>query len=570
MPFNIRPLPLNPGSTTSTGRGGGGRDNTTGRGGGGRDNSSTGRGGGGRTNTGNPVGNSSTPSGRPGTGHANTNTNVGHTGRPNPVYHTGPGSWNSGTVGGSGSGEWSSGAGGIGAGAGYNVGGGYNPGRGGSYGGTSGTGVRDSPSGSSSDINKDRVGHSRGEAPEALKAKLRGGSVGDYWAETKNAEMMQENSVNFVTPFKEPGKLEDLHLQQLMHTWEEIRREDGQFHYLLHEAPGGGGGGGMMGDGSGYSGIYSGTVQEIVWQYFIGKGHSKESTAGIMGNIQHESGFETDKIEAGTGIGFGLIQWSDIRRDAIEAYAAQNNKDILDVHFQLDYLYMELDGTTGNHWFATDVYSFSPYNYDFNEFKSTNDIEFAVNAFCWMFERPDERVAHLDRRIQSAHEYYNEFKDATFGGGFSGSATGLAKALVDECAKYNGGGYSQAVRYGPTYDCSSLMQTIYKDVAGVDIGASTHSQVPKHSDASFGQKIPINEVQPADLLYYFSGGVCFHVSMCIGPGYRSIFHAATPELGILYETNSGMEPDYGFRISQLMQGSNVQSGGRVNAGPARS
>ena len=58
------------------------------------------------------------------------------------------------------------------------------------------------------------------------------------------------------------------------------------------------------------SGLYGGTTQEKVWWAVIDAGYSKEAAAGVLGNIEAESGFDPDVIEGGTGIGFGLCQWS--------------------------------------------------------------------------------------------------------------------------------------------------------------------------------------------------------------------------------------------------------------------
>lgn len=73
--------------------------------------------------------------------------------------------------------------------------------------------------------------------------------------------------------------------------------------------------------------VTSGTIPSKVWNYFIGKGLTKEQTAGIMGNIYQESHFsptlweETDRNlfentpdGSDSGYGWGLFQWSYSRR----------------------------------------------------------------------------------------------------------------------------------------------------------------------------------------------------------------------------------------------------------------
>ena len=74
-------------------------------------------------------------------------------------------------------------------------------------------------------------------------------------------------------------------------------------------------------------------TQEYVWKYFLNKGFSPQSIAGIMGNIDEESKFKTNNVEddriyltdeqytqqvdngsyknfINDGIGYGLVQWT--------------------------------------------------------------------------------------------------------------------------------------------------------------------------------------------------------------------------------------------------------------------
>lgn len=359
-----------------------------------------------------------------------------------------------------------------------------------------------------------------------------------YRQEASNAKSIQKNSLGFATPFKTQKYIIDSKLAQLAitETWLDADNL----------------GGGSSASGA-YSGQYSGTNQEIVWQFFTGAGFSKESTAGIMGNIEWESGFIVDKIEAATGRGYGLIQWTAGRRDAIEAAAASEGKDINDINFQLDYALKELE--SGSYWMATDVYSFSPYNYPYQEFKRTNDVKFATEAFCWMFERPAEVTAKMDKRLEAANKYYNEFKNADFssGGLYTGDASGLAAAILRECKNYEGRGYTQntnpsagPTRYGPThYDCSSLVQEIYKKVVGIDVGATTHVQV-KYTGGTIIDDV--NQRRPGDLLYYGSRSYTTHVA--ISCGGDEIFHAANESLGVMYQKITTM-PDFIMRIKEL-------------------
>lgn len=76
--------------------------------------------------------------------------------------------------------------------------------------------------------------------------------------------------------------------------------------------------------------------ETIIWNYLIGKGFTREQTAGIMGNLQQEHGFKTsDELPAG----IGLAQWIGARADKLMAKA-----NYLDINVQLDHLMEELNG----------------------------------------------------------------------------------------------------------------------------------------------------------------------------------------------------------------------------------
>ena len=60
--------------------------------------------------------------------------------------------------------------------------------------------------------------------------------------------------------------------------------------------------------------------QEKIWNFLTGSGLSAEQAAGVMGNMQAESGFSPTRHEDGQGWergGWGLAQWTFGRRTAI-------------------------------------------------------------------------------------------------------------------------------------------------------------------------------------------------------------------------------------------------------------
>lgn len=71
--------------------------------------------------------------------------------------------------------------------------------------------------------------------------------------------------------------------------------------------------------------------ETIAWNFLISQGFNRIQTAGIMGNLKQEHGFNTD--------GDGLAQWTDGRKANVMSRA-----NPLSIHTQLQYLMEELNG----------------------------------------------------------------------------------------------------------------------------------------------------------------------------------------------------------------------------------
>lgn len=134
------------------------------------------------------------------------------------------------------------------------------------------------------------------------------------------------------------------------------------------------------------------TNADRVYNYLQGKGLKHEQICAIMGNIAQESNFDTGLEEYGNKIGFGLIQWSFARRQALFDYC----NDPYDIYQQLDFLLLELD----TQWTGSYRHIFA---------NSTN-VEELTEAFCWGFERPSVKYANLNHRIEMAKEYSNLYR----------------------------------------------------------------------------------------------------------------------------------------------------------------
>lgn len=92
-------------------------------------------------------------------------------------------------------------------------------------------------------------------------------------------------------------------------------------------------------------------VGEHIWNYLSSKGLGSLAIAGIMGNMQQESGFnpkimegggESDEVNLDSDRGYGLCQWSFSRKQDLANFAQSQGKSSGDLETQLDFMLSEL------------------------------------------------------------------------------------------------------------------------------------------------------------------------------------------------------------------------------------
>lgn len=140
-----------------------------------------------------------------------------------------------------------------------------------------------------------------------------------------------------------------------------------------------------------------------VWQFLKSKGYSEQAAAGILGNMDQESGIMPDIDEGGGGPGYGLVQWtSPIAGESGRAYVqrllgqAGISGDYRNITTQLKLL----DWHMHNGQYIPSA----AYPYSVSEFKALTDIGTATMAFEANFERP--AVTHPER-IPMAQYWYD-------------------------------------------------------------------------------------------------------------------------------------------------------------------
>ncbi len=166
----------------------------------------------------------------------------------------------------------------------------------------------------------------------------------------------------------------------------------------------------------GGTGIVGGTTQDKVWYSLINLGFTEYQVAGVMGNITRECDWEVDQIEHGTGEGIGLCQWSFDRKKNLKAYAESKGSTWQNEDIQIEFLIGELTRGGGADGYA--YYNFmdraKPQNgriWKVKDFETAQDIETAVEAFMWTFERPNEAdgIASLQKGINAAKQFYEYY-----------------------------------------------------------------------------------------------------------------------------------------------------------------
>ncbi len=124
---------------------------------------------------------------------------------------------------------------------------------------------------------------------------------------------------------------------------------------------------------------------------------------------------------------------------------------------------------------------------------------------------------------------------AESGGGFSGGTR--AQVAIQYALAQVGDPYSFSANPPSSWDCSKLTTAAWAQ-AGVSITPISYSQW------SETQHIPVSDIQPGDLVFYFGSGA-HHVGMYIGDG--KMVHAANPSDGV--EITDFLGPWYGDRFS---------------------
>lgn len=173
--------------------------------------------------------------------------------------------------------------------------------------------------------------------------------------------------------------------------------------------------GGSMGNPSDCS-----TTAQEVWRFLTNIGYSPAATAGILGNMQQESGVDPSKVQYGKGHAAGIVQWeSHLNKNGRwlkmkNHCASRGNNWETDLEGQLEYLDQEMRGGDPTTKSKMNSYFKTSGDGGYKAFKKLTDIDEATEVFMSCFERcsmkknKDGNYTHnLSGRKKSARDFYN-------------------------------------------------------------------------------------------------------------------------------------------------------------------
>ncbi|PZL74106.1 hypothetical protein CI088_07885 [Enterococcus plantarum] len=139
-----------------------------------------------------------------------------------------------------------------------------------------------------------------------------------------------------------------------------------------------------------------------IWSYFKTRGWTEQSIAGMLGNMQSESGIVADIDELGGGGGYGLVQWTPKSKLVDWCNARGLNYRTIDAQCQRIQWEMENE----QQWIATNSYPYS-----FKAFTNKKNISECAYAFITNYERPLNPNQPI--RATQAQYWYDKLRGLT-------------------------------------------------------------------------------------------------------------------------------------------------------------
>lgn len=304
----------------------------------------------------------------------------------------------------------------------------------------------------------------------------------------------------------------------------------------------------ITGNGSGGSGGIGGgippeltTDQEKnawgIWQFFKNKGWSEQSIAGMLGNIQSESGIMPDIDELSGGGGYGLTQWTP--KSKLVNWCNENGLDHRTLDSQCQRIQWEMENN--QQWFPNyerpDLSNIS-----FRDFTKLSDVKLSAEYFIAFYEHP--KYPNQPVRAQQAQYWYDKLRNLKPGA--STGAAGLAH--LDTLYKQplgNGQCYAVPAEYsGFLGGCGlgastgyPLSHNIGDTEAAAEIGSA-------YDWAAVGWKVIFNptyeQLVPGAIINWKRGGNIGGFNVDYTYGHTGVIRGLTPGGFQTYEQNIGL------------------------------
>lgn len=210
---------------------------------------------------------------------------------------------------------------------------------------------------------------------------------------------------------------------------------------------------------------------EYIWFSLLRSGFTKATAAGVLGNLEQESGFDPTIDQGGgndmhDGSGFGIAQWTwTARQEPLRKFAQKINKSYKAIEAQMGYLLEEMN--SGNYG-------------DVGKYKKFNDPVEACIYFHDEYEGSADSPDFVrNSRGGDARKWYKKFKDLDNTPASGGGGTG----------QWSRGTRVHVVGDSLTVGCESLIKSRYRNKglkASVDakVGRSTADAVSLFDDSA--------------------------------------------------------------------------------------
>ena len=141
----------------------------------------------------------------------------------------------------------------------------------------------------------------------------------------------------------------------------------------------------------------------FIWQFFKNKGWTEQSIAGMLGNMQSESGIIPDMDELSGGGGYGLTQWTP--KSKLVNWCNERGLDHRTIDAQCQRIQWEMENNA--QWFPNPSRPDIAY-LSFKEFTKVTGIQYAADAFIAFYEHPAN--PYQPARGQQAQYWYDKLK----------------------------------------------------------------------------------------------------------------------------------------------------------------